>query len=495
MTKHAALPAFLGGPFGVLFLLLGILGCSAPEVDSNGGERAIGSKTEAARPFPLLASHGEAVWRGPTGTDESLLLRDGPEYPEVTFMIASDLHHLSPTLWDEGPAFERFMTTNDGKALRQGRALLRALAASTAEKRPEFLVVTGDLTTNGAVVSHREVAETFDAVEAAGIPVYAIPGNHDIANPWASSFLGAEEDRVVGLEEAGFAETYAEFGYRESLQRYPGDLSYTVEPKPGLILLMLDTNRYELNRERGYPVSGGAFSLGQRRWILSVLEEAAEEGKAVLAFSHHSFISHSGGGGYRDLSRLIDEWPRNTREFWDRAVPVMFTGHIHAQNIAAIRGVKGEWIYDIATGAFSIYPHSYRLLRITDEQRLRVEGNRLAPEAFSEEGGSILRRSKSDYLSGFVERRAPRIQEEYSTGRGVSRIMAAYPAILSINQMAGEEQPPPTDPFFAESRAHWERLAPERWERLQQYLTADRPPRDNDVEIDLATGMWRSVRN
>lgn len=480
----------------LLAILLALLiGFATLEPDGSAAASAEAVIPEQALlELPAPRRHTQSDWTGPLGTDRSLLQRRGATYPKVRFMTASDLHHLSSTLWNDGSAFARFWTTNDGKPLRDGKLLLDALVATVIEESPEFLVVTGDLTTNGAVASHTEVAAAFRRIEDAGVPVYAIPGNHDISNPWASSFLDSVEARVDTVDPQDFRRLYRRFGYDDAFATHSGDLSYVVEPKPGLRLLMLDTNLYSRNEELGYPQTPGAFSPDQRRWILSVLEAAAAEERAVLAFSHHSFISHGVEGGYQDLSRIIDQWPRNTREFWDRAAPVMFTGHVHAQNITGLRGVEGEWIYDIVTGAFSIYPHSYRLLRITEQQRLQVEGKQLTPAALGSDGAETLRRFKEIYLRRTIAALAPRISKEHRLSAEESSAFAVYPALLSLNHMAGEEQPASESEYLAGLESRWREVAPEDLRRFLRYTTRDPAPRDNDIEIDLLTGRWRSLR-
>lgn len=45
-----------------------------------------------------------------------------------------------------------------------------------------MLLAAGDLTFNGEKLSHETVAGLFEEIEAAGVPVLTLPGNHDVNN-------------------------------------------------------------------------------------------------------------------------------------------------------------------------------------------------------------------------------------------------------------------------------------------------------------------------
>ncbi len=66
--------------------------------------------------------------------------------------------------------------------------LSAALAAAEA-MRPDAIIVTGDLTINGADEA-ADLALARDMAQARGVPVYAIPGNHDIGEEPGAIELG-----------------------------------------------------------------------------------------------------------------------------------------------------------------------------------------------------------------------------------------------------------------------------------------------------------------
>ena len=70
------------------------------------------------------------------------------------------------------------------------------------------------------------------ALDAAGVPVLVVPGNHDVLNPRAARFSGDAAEPVAGVAPEEFAAIHADLGYGEALERDPASLSYVAEPVP-----------------------------------------------------------------------------------------------------------------------------------------------------------------------------------------------------------------------------------------------------------------------
>jgi 3',5'-cyclic AMP phosphodiesterase CpdA len=79
----------------------------------------------------------------------------------LTLYVATDIHYLAKSLTDNGKAFNEFMNSGDGKQLNYIDQILGAFAKEIKEKKPDFLIVSGDLTTNGEKQSHLELANIF----------------------------------------------------------------------------------------------------------------------------------------------------------------------------------------------------------------------------------------------------------------------------------------------------------------------------------------------
>ncbi|MDO4521208.1 MAG: metallophosphoesterase, partial [Erysipelotrichaceae bacterium] len=162
---------------------------------------------------------------------------------EVRLMVATDLHHLSKTLYDEeSEIFARLMASNDGKLSEESGAIVQALKEKAIEEKPDALLLAGDLTFNGELVSLNELADVFAEIEEAGIPVLVISGNHDINYSGAASYFGSEAQPVSRISPEEFAAVMGSYGFEEALYRDPSSLSYVSEIKEDLWLLVLDAN-------------------------------------------------------------------------------------------------------------------------------------------------------------------------------------------------------------------------------------------------------------
>ena len=74
----------------------------------------------------------------------------------VTLLVATDLHYLAPELTDHGPCFERSITHGDGKVMAYSEELVEAFVTQVIDRHPDALILSGDLSFNGARKSHEE---------------------------------------------------------------------------------------------------------------------------------------------------------------------------------------------------------------------------------------------------------------------------------------------------------------------------------------------------
>jgi 3',5'-cyclic AMP phosphodiesterase CpdA len=409
-------------------------------------------------------------------------------------MHVSDPHILAPALRSEGAAFRRFQRTSEGKLLAEAEQLIRGLESAVAREKPEALVITGDLTTNGSALGHLYLARALGRIEAAGTPVYVTTGNHDVNNPWAHSFHGAEAVRTPSVTPEDFRDVYAQFGFAEAVSEDPASLSYAVDPIPGLRLLFLDSSRYEANSELGYPQPDGAFRAGQDVWIRAQLSEARELGRAVLLFFHHSLFSHDAGAmPTPEIPTWLASSEAHMERFWEAGAVLSFSGHIHNADIAARRGEGGSWHYDIATGAWSEYPHPYRIVELTGKERIRVLTGRLSGGDLPGDGERFLLESRRYFLERIGNASVDRVARRYGVLMPRARRMGSYLAALTLYHEAGFEMGGLPAGVMEAERELWERHAPQALERYLSLFARDLPPRDNDVEIDVRKGRWRPI--
>ena len=87
----------------------------------------------------------------------------------VTIWTATDLHYIAPDLM--GDYFDEPASGGDGKAVRYSAEITGALLEQAAREQPDVLILSGDLTLNGAEQSHRELAEQLHTLQNSGVQV------------------------------------------------------------------------------------------------------------------------------------------------------------------------------------------------------------------------------------------------------------------------------------------------------------------------------------
>ena len=269
-----------------------------------------------------------------------------------TLFISTDLHYISPSLTDHGAYFTRMIENGDGKMVHYTEELTDAFVNDVIAKQPDALILSGDLTFNGAQKSHEDLAQKLRAIEQSGVPVYVLPGNHDVYCYAAASFSGDRytlADHTTGEE---FLNIYRGFGFSDAVSRDPYSLSYIAEPVPGLWLLMLDVNTQMLP---------GAVAQNTFSWLDKVLAKAQENGTKVIAVSHQNLYAHSDllyeGYVIHNASMLESRYEKY-------GVAANLSGHLHMQHTLAPEGKTPE----IVTSSLAVSPCQYGVIEIDEEQ-------------------------------------------------------------------------------------------------------------------------------
>lgn len=295
---------------------------------------------------------------------------------DLKIWVVTDLHYLAPELFDDGEAFQRIKATAAGKDLPRVPALMQALVWEARQEKPDLLIVSGDLTFNGEYQSAQELAEYFGQIEEAGTQVAVIPGNHDIHSGWARKYAGEYTEVVDQITPEDFRLLFADFGYDLAITQDPHSLSYVIEPKEGHPLLMLDTNIYTEEESTKAPIAEGAIRPETYEWLQAYADLQKEGPVKTYLVAHHNLMAHSG----REREGILVEKADEARNFFASfGVQTIFSGHIHAQDIAATE-VEEQPLYEIVTGALSIHPNSMGEVTLSDggmeyqHRSLDVEG-------------------------------------------------------------------------------------------------------------------------
>ncbi len=271
-----------------------------------------------------------------------------PQEP-VTFLVANDLHYLSPTLLGDGHAFSTPHSFFDGKAIHYSAAITDAFLAEVTQMQPKALILAGDLTLNGAQASHEELTEKLQAVKSSGVDVLLIPGNHDVDRT-AGDYSGETPVEVPHLTSAEFAELYAPLLPDGLVSRDADSFSCIYQASEKLWILMLDTN---LNGQ-------GFVKDNTLTWLESQLKTAKRQGIRVVSVTHQNLYAHSEllSFGYTlyNADKLLELYEKYK-------VRCNLSGHIHIQSI------KDEPVPEIVTGSLSITGNRYGQL-VSDGRQL-----------------------------------------------------------------------------------------------------------------------------
>lgn len=300
---------------------------------------------------------------------------------EISIFIATDPHHLSKKTYDDGKAFETFLTTGDGKLLHYSEEIIDAFIMDVKNKEPDIVIFPGDLTGNGEKESHLEFAEKLKTIRKLGSHVFVIPGNHDIENPWARNYTGDQLTKIDSITSEEFAEIYAPYGYKDALSRDPNSLSYLATPSEDIWLLMLDSAKYNRNKVRDGPEMGGALSSKTLNWVEQCGELAEENNAKLIAVMHHSLLDHS---NLINEDYTIEDNDKAIKTLQDCGVEIVLTGHIHLQDIKSYNE-DDKTIYDIATSCLIAYPNQYGSLRFVPNKGYYYRTNRVNMSSWAKE--------------------------------------------------------------------------------------------------------------
>ena len=283
-------------------------------------------------------------------------------------VIASDLHYIAPELTDGGPGYQQILKNGDSKFMPYVEEITDAFLDEVLADPPDVVLLTGDLTFNGAEISHRRLAGKLQRLEDAGIPVLVLPGNHDVYNENAALYRGGSFERVPFVSGESFAEIYRDFGPGEALSADSDSLSYVWQLNEQVWIMMLDENT-------AHDFCG--LSDRSFQWIEAQLQKAREEGRFVLVAGHQNVFQHSiFRGGY------VIQGAQRLQELLRRyGVPLCLSGHLHTQHVQSEDGLT-----EIATSALCSYPCQYAVLTAEDG-RLRYGTRRLDLAAWAERNG------------------------------------------------------------------------------------------------------------
>lgn len=330
-------------------------------------------------------------------------------YPTYMCYKQNDSDYLSSAMYEKSK-FE-------SKLLTESSSVIKKLFANIYEQAPDYVVVTGDLSSDGEKEALIEIANGLrdlqNRVRAKGnanknFQIFVIPGNHDILNENAMDYSEAGGIKLNPVNRAEFAKIFAGLGYPEmstgeagvfysdysiendnlkylpydaengnyvyselasnldftwtpaltanSTQLSQGDLSYYVN--------CLNLNKFTLLGLDGLVDGkvGGKVEDGVFEWL------NGEKGKFtnnIISLTHQNVIPHFTMQERWTKNYLYSNWELVRDSLLKLGVKYNFSGHMHANDIASFCNFDGHTLYDIETGSPVGYGANYRNIDIS----------------------------------------------------------------------------------------------------------------------------------
>lgn len=313
------------------------------------------------------------------------LAAEKPQDMNLRIAVMSDLHYLSPDMIADTEDFEHAFNS-DRKLLKESSSVLHEMLERVRADKPGILLVSGDLTKDGEQECHAALAKQLQQLQqdVPGLKIYVINGNHDIRNYNAKNFNTADGKAVPATRThpEDFKRIY-DFVYSDptviatftpAAGNEAGSLSYVARPVEGLTVIAMDTCRYSSdNTSNGDDEheTSGAISADLEKWVIEQTAAAKARGDLVIGLEHHGLVPHFDVQPTILPMYLVNGYERIAQEYADAGMSVVFTGHMHAVDIAAMTTKAGNTFYDIETGSALTYPCP---VRFVDLRRSTVGG-------------------------------------------------------------------------------------------------------------------------
>ena len=264
-------------------------------------------------------------------------------FAQERIMVISDPHVIPLTEIAKRADFDTYMKTQR-KMLEHSEPIWHALLDTALKYKPDLVLIPGDLTKDGEAASHDTVAAGIHRLEAAGIPVLVIPGNHDIpaTNDWEGHYSGTFKDAVKDADSYSFAK----------------------EVLPGVTVLGIDGSDGN--------ASIGKLSASTLAWVEAQADAAKAKGNTVIAMTHWQILEHFDGlASLEPASRF--EKPDELRDLlMHHGVHLVLTGHFHVSGITTFRDTTGltqDSLVEITTGSPITYPCPYRWMTLAKDRK------------------------------------------------------------------------------------------------------------------------------
>ncbi len=339
----------------------------------------------------------------------------GPDSNSVKIAVLSDTHYYPLNYVSDCEDYETYVG-GDPKMLEESGSILDAALQMVREDAPDILVVSGDLTKDGEKLGHEQLAERFQAIEdETDTEVFVINGNHDVFNYEDScTFENGSKEYAETTTADDFRKIYANFGYNGDCEaeyftnpnhdagEIAGELSYTVDLGK-FTIVAVDSGRYSPDADTGYSenehITAGRVDDALLPWVVEKIQAADAEGDTVIGLMHHGLVPHFEGEENILSEYVVDNWQATATAFADAGMRYIFTGHMHANDIAQFTSNAGNTITDLETGSLSSWRSPQRTVTLT-KGALLDDGTQRTHEEFSVSSRGVTSIDFKDHTGG-----------------------------------------------------------------------------------------------
>lgn len=328
----------------------------------------------------------------------------GGDESEIKIAVLSDMHYYPVNFVSDCEDYKTYVG-GDPKMLEESGSIADAALQMVREDKPDILLVSGDLTKDGEIQGHRDLAAKFQELEDdTDTEVFVINGNHDLYNYTdACTFENGKKESAETTEQDDFKTIYKNFGYNgeynaqyfENPKAAQGELagqtSYTVDLGKFRIVA-IDSCCYSPDGGNGMGtnehITAGRIDEDLMPWVVDQIKDAEEAGDTVIGLMHHGVVPHFQGEEDLLYEYVVDDWQNVATQLADAGMRYVFTGHMHANDISQYTSVSGNTITDLETGSLSSWMSPQRHVTITKGEPLG-DGTNRTKESFSVTSHSV----------------------------------------------------------------------------------------------------------
>ncbi|MBQ9115027.1 MAG: metallophosphoesterase [Clostridia bacterium] len=276
--------------------------------------------------------------------------------PDVEIMVISDTHVFSDehvgNLCDD---FLTFDAARTGRVQYLTESVFRNSLNYIKKQSPDALLITGDLVDTATKFTHQEVANYLKEVEANGIDVFVVPGNHDISSS-APSFENGYRETVDAVNYDEFKEIYYDFGWDGAVKTDDKSISYAADLGDKYRVISIDATRAKADL---------SLSPDLIEWTKQAIEETIADGRIPIGITHYSMVIHFGEitAMFASEKSYINDVDNFRSTVMEAGLEYVFTGHMHANDIASYTDEEGRTLYDIETSSLAAAPSPIRTVK------------------------------------------------------------------------------------------------------------------------------------